>query len=127
MAQLAGSSAIYSDPKFAMLGDLVNARAKLRFAALAHIITARILDIHPSCEELEKLLEDPQNLDNLFCHIALEVAPGVTAASPDNVVPLGGHAGIAGQSIRIEMPKSSSFEKLPRSNSWSDLLQFDRA
>ena len=66
----------YADPHITQLGDIINARAKLRHGALAHIITARILDSHPSSEQLQNLIDNPQYLDQLFAHIATEVLPG---------------------------------------------------
>jgi hypothetical protein len=104
----------YNDPKYAMLGDLLNARAKIRFGALSHIITARILASHSSVDELEKLMEDPKQLDELFSHVASEVLPKAPSAAPDD-------------SFKNQSATLSSFGTLARNNSWSDLLQFDRS
>ena len=108
---MAQQGALYNDPQYAMLGDLLNARAKIRFGALSHIITARILDSHPTCEELQKLMDDTEYLEKLFGYVAAEVLPG--AASPVN--------------NGLEPVKTQGLTSLPRSNSWSDLLKFERA
>ncbi len=91
------------------LGDLLNARAKMRHGALSHIITARILDSHPSGDQLKSLIDNPELLDKLCAHIAKEVFPGSVAGSADGSGPDG-----------VPLPK------LPKSNSWSDLLLYER-
>ena len=108
----------YADARITQLGDVINARAKLRHGALAHIITARIIDSHPSSEQLQNLIDNPQYLDQLFAHIAAEVLPGSvpikTGAVPQATIESPGHA----------------LERLPslsRTNSWSQLLLYQRA
>ncbi len=91
----------YSDPYIMQLGDTLNSRAKLRHGALSHIITARILDSHPSSEQLKNLIDNTEQLDNLCDHIAAEVAGGAKK-------------------------EGGGMTKLPRSNSWSDLLLYER-
>ncbi len=98
----------YKDQCIVELGDVLNARAKLKYGALSHIITARILDSHPSEEQLRNLIDNPEHFDKLCAHIAEEV--GGTRAG----------AGTNPQTDGAAMPK------LPRSNSWSDLLLYER-
>jgi hypothetical protein len=104
----------YNDPVFMQLGDFLNARVKLRHGALSHIITARILDSYPTTAGLQKLADNPMHLDKLSDQIAKEVLPGsvnTPGATPNPV-------------INDEEDKVPS---LPRSNSWSDLLLYERA
>ena len=91
------------------LGDLLNAQVKMRHGALSHIITARILDSHPSGDQLKNLIDNPELLDKLSAHIAKEVLPGPGTGAADN----------AGAND-VALPK------LPKSNSWSDLLLYER-
>ncbi len=100
----------YKDPRFTTLGDILNARAKIRYGALSHVITARILDSHPSCDELETILEDTQLLDSVFDFIAAEALPSLHNGSKDPTTP----------------ERLSPFANLPR-NSWSEVLKFERA
>ncbi len=106
----------YTDPAVMQLGDFLNARVKLQYGALSHIITARILDIYPSSAELQKLVDNPHLLDNLAAQVASEVMPGSTGINNGavaNPVIDGGHGGI--------------LPFLPRTNSWSELLLYQRA
>uniref|UniRef100_A0A7S0QCI3 Uncharacterized protein n=1 Tax=Cryptomonas curvata TaxID=233186 RepID=A0A7S0QCI3_9CRYP len=99
----------YSDPYIMQLGDILNSRAKLQHGALSHIITARILDSHPSSEQLQNLIDNPEHFDTLCAHIATEVLPTSkigAAATP--------------------VTDGATLPKLPRSNSWSDLLLYER-
>ena len=98
----------YKDQCIVELGDVLNSTAKLKYGALSHIITARILDSHPSEEQLRNLIDNPENFDKLCAHIAEEV--GAARAG----------AGTNPQTDGAALPK------LPRSNSWSDLLLYER-
>jgi hypothetical protein len=104
----------YDDPNIVQLSDFLNARAKLRHGALSHIITARILDIYPTTVELQRLVDNPKHMDKLSAQIAGEVLPG----SMPTTSPVG-----------MDSPGDGDEEvkTLPRSNSWSDLLQYQRA
>ncbi len=108
----------YNDPHIILLGDFLNARAKLRHGALAHIITARILDSHPSSDQLQKLIDNPKLLDKLCAHIAGEVLPGsVSKAGEGSELVNDGDEDNDGE---------TKLPKLPKNNSWSDLLQYER-
>jgi hypothetical protein len=103
----------YNDPEFIQLGDLMNARVKMRHGALSHIITARILDSYPSAASLQKLVDNPQQLDKLSDQVAKEVLPG-SVNTPDDALP---------------NPGSIGCEPLPlltRTSSWSELLLYSR-
>ncbi len=106
---------IYNDPHIVQLSDLLNAQAKMSHGALAHIITARILDSHPSREELQNLLDNAQYREQLFAHIADEVLP-TSANAKARIV-----------TDDAESPNPSPIKTLSRNNSWSDLLMYDRA
>jgi hypothetical protein len=106
----------YSDPYIVQLSDSLNARAKLRHGALAHIITARVLDIYPTSEEIQRLVDNPQHLDKLCAQIAAEVLPSSVLTNKNAVtIPVD------------DGPEEVKLAALPRNNSWSDLLQFERA
>jgi hypothetical protein len=102
----------YNDPVFMQLGDVMNARVKLRHGALSHIITARILDSYPTTAGLQKLVNDPQLLDQLSDQIAKEVLP--------SSVPVGGISNPPADCGQVGLTT------LPRNNSWSDLLLYSR-
>ena len=99
----------YKDQCIVELGDVLNSTAKLKYGALSHIITARILDSHPSEEQLRNLIDNPEHFDRLCAYIAEEV--GATKAD-------------AVSSAQTE--GGAALPKLPRSNSWSDLLMYER-
>jgi hypothetical protein len=104
----------YNDPVFMQLGDVLNARVKMRHGALSHIITARILDSYPTSAGLQTLVNDPQHLDKLTDQIANEVLPG-SVKTPVEAKP--------NPANYDEEPKLPS---LPRSGSWGDLLLYNR-
>jgi hypothetical protein len=106
----------YSDPYIVHLSDSLNARAKLRHGALAHIITARILDIYPTSAEIKRLVDNPPHLDKLCAQIAAEVLPSSVVINRD-----------AATIPADDDPEQVKLATLPRNNSWSDLLQFERA
>ena len=104
----------YSDPVFMQLGDFLNARVKMRHGALSHIITARILDGYPTGTALQKLVDNPHQIDQLSDQIAKEVYPG------------GVNTGAGATHIPVQYDAEPKLPTLPRNNSWSDLLKYGR-